>query len=79
MQVSRLPAALPGVSLTLLACPEVQPGAQHGLAMVPEEVRRARMLRCKQCGLTGAAMGCEVRSCKETFHLPCAMLQASGL
>lgn len=57
----------------------VQPGGgQHGLVMVPEEVWRARFLRCKQCGQTGAAMGCEVRSCKGTFHLPCAMMQASA-
>ena len=43
--------------------------------MVPEEVRRARQLRCSQCGRAGAAMGCDVADCECTYHLPCAMLQ----
>ena len=43
--------------------------------MVPEEVRRARQLRCSQCGRTGAAMGCDVADCECTYHLPCVMLQ----
>ena len=59
-------------------CTSLQPGAQHGLAMVPEEVWRSRFLKCKQCNQSGAAMGCEVKSCPQTYHLPCAMLQASA-
>ena len=48
------------------------------MLMVPEEVRRARKLRCKRCKKTGAAMGCEVGTCPQTYHLPCAMLQVGG-
>lgn len=47
--------------------------------MVPEEVRRARQLRCCQCKRSGAAMGCDVASCHRTYHMPCAMLQVSRL
>jgi hypothetical protein len=42
--------------------------------MVPEECRRARLLRCKVCGKAGAAVGCNITACSSTYHLPCAML-----
>ncbi|EFN57765.1 hypothetical protein CHLNCDRAFT_143079 [Chlorella variabilis] len=49
--------------------------AQHSLLMVPDEVQRARKLRCRLCRKPGAAMGCEERTCQQTYHLPCAMGQ----
>ena len=52
-----------------------RPGAQHTLMMVPEEVRRARKIRCRQCKKSGAAMGCDVPECNQTFHLTCALLK----
>lgn len=55
--------------------PAPQPGSQHGLLMVPEEVRRAHSLRCCCCKRRGAAMGCDVPACRRSYHLPCAMLE----
>ncbi len=30
------------------------------------------MLRCKVCNEKGATMGCVLKTCKKSFHLPCA-------
>ena len=46
------------------------------LHCVADAVRRGRMLRCKVCGEKGATMGCVLKTCKKSFHLPCA--RASG-
>ena len=35
-------------------------------------VRRGRQLKCKDCGDKGATLGCHVRSCHASWHLPCA-------
>ncbi|KAK7267686.1 hypothetical protein RIF29_20364 [Crotalaria pallida] len=37
------------------------------------EVARGAKLKCSQCGLKGAALGCFVKSCRKTYHAPCAM------
>ena len=42
------------------------------LHCVADAVRRGRMLRCKVCGEKGATMGCVLKTCKKSFHLPCA-------
>jgi hypothetical protein len=39
---------------------------------VKEAVRRGRMLRCKVCNLKGATLGCLKRTCRTSYHLPCA-------
>ncbi|MCL7050857.1 hypothetical protein MKW94_017244, partial [Papaver nudicaule] len=36
------------------------------------ELARGSKLKCSCCGLKGAALGCFVRSCKNTYHVPCA-------
>ncbi|TVU19928.1 hypothetical protein EJB05_36110 [Eragrostis curvula] len=41
------------------------------------EIRRASRLRCHRCELPGAALGCYYKSCKKSFHVPCA-LQING-
>ena len=41
---------------------------------VPDAVRRGRKLKCKECGSKGATLGCHVRNCRSSFHLPCARL-----
>nr|XP_006813687.1 PREDICTED: uncharacterized protein LOC102808824 [Saccoglossus kowalevskii] len=43
---------------------------------VRQEMRRGRKLRCryKECGKTGATVGCEVKHCKATYHYHCAKL-----
>ncbi|XP_058761913.1 BRCA1-associated RING domain protein 1 isoform X2 [Vicia villosa] len=38
-----------------------------------KEVARGAKLKCTQCSLKGAALGCFVKSCKRTYHVPCAM------
>lgn len=37
------------------------------------EVARGAKLKCSKCGLKGAALGCYVKSCRKTYHVPCAM------
>lgn len=37
------------------------------------ELARGAKLKCSKCGLKGAALGCYVRSCRRTYHVPCAM------
>ena len=37
------------------------------------EVARGAKLKCSKCGLKGAALGCYVKSCRRTYHAPCAM------
>ncbi|PVH62205.1 hypothetical protein PAHAL_3G236200 [Panicum hallii] len=37
------------------------------------EIRRASRLRCRRCGLLGAALGCYDNDCDRSFHVPCAV------
>ncbi|OQU78210.1 hypothetical protein SORBI_3009G177600 [Sorghum bicolor] len=37
------------------------------------EIRRASRLRCKRCGLLGAALGCYEKHCRKSYHVPCAV------
>ncbi|XP_010264933.1 PREDICTED: BRCA1-associated RING domain protein 1 [Nelumbo nucifera] len=37
------------------------------------EVARGAKLKCSVCGLKGAALGCYAKSCRKTFHVPCAV------
>ncbi|GFY99548.1 breast cancer associated RING 1 [Actinidia rufa] len=37
------------------------------------EVARAAKLKCSSCGLKGAALGCLVKSCRKSYHVPCAI------
>jgi len=43
---------------------------------IDTEVRRGQHLKCSLCKKNNATIGCCLRSCKKTFHLPC--LQLSG-
>ncbi|KAJ8552995.1 hypothetical protein K7X08_020388 [Anisodus acutangulus] len=36
------------------------------------ELARAAKLKCSVCGLKGAALGCLVKSCRRSYHMPCA-------
>ncbi|XP_009627211.1 BRCA1-associated RING domain protein 1-like [Nicotiana tomentosiformis] len=36
------------------------------------ELARAAKLRCRSCGMKGAALGCYVKSCRRSYHVPCA-------
>jgi len=37
------------------------------------ELARGAKLKCSKCGLKGAALGCYLKSCKRSYHAPCAM------
>ncbi|KAL0442475.1 UNVERIFIED_CONTAM: protein BREAST CANCER SUSCEPTIBILITY 1 [Sesamum latifolium] len=38
------------------------------------ELSRSRRIRCSCCGIKGAALGCYEKSCRKSFHVPCARL-----
>lgn len=38
------------------------------------ELTRSRRIKCSCCGLKGAALGCYHKSCRKSFHVPCAKL-----
>ncbi|GAV76413.1 BRCT domain-containing protein/zf-HC5HC2H domain-containing protein/zf-C3HC4_2 domain-containing protein [Cephalotus follicularis] len=38
------------------------------------ELVRSRRIKCCCCGLKGAALGCYEKSCRKSFHVPCAKL-----
>ncbi|XP_014496295.1 BRCA1-associated RING domain protein 1 isoform X1 [Vigna radiata var. radiata] len=37
------------------------------------ELARGAKLKCSKCNLKGAALGCYVKSCRRTYHVPCAL------
>ncbi|XP_074269607.1 protein BREAST CANCER SUSCEPTIBILITY 1 homolog [Silene latifolia] len=37
-----------------------------------EELARSRRIKCSLCGMKGAALGCYEKSCRKSFHVPCA-------
>ncbi|XP_075055194.1 uncharacterized protein LOC142141025 isoform X2 [Mixophyes fleayi] len=38
---------------------------------VKKEIDRARNLKCSQCKLTGASIGCDIKRCRRTYHYLC--------
>ncbi|XP_034429511.1 proline-rich protein 12 isoform X3 [Hippoglossus hippoglossus] len=44
---------------------------------VLKEVTRGRKLRCSKCKKKGATAGCEVKSCKRSYHYPCAVQEGA--
>ncbi|KDP38028.1 hypothetical protein JCGZ_04671 [Jatropha curcas] len=38
------------------------------------ELTRSRRMKCCCCGLKGAALGCYEKSCRKSFHVPCAKM-----
>lgn len=39
---------------------------------IKREIRRGSKLNCSFCRKKGATVGCEVKTCKKSFHYPCA-------
>ena len=37
------------------------------------EISRASKIKCSKCGKKGAALGCYYKSCRKSFHVPCAV------
>ena len=46
---------------------------------VPSALTRGARLACTHCGGRGATVGCRVRECAETYHLPCAATAGARL
>ncbi|XP_026293600.1 pineapple eye protein isoform X1 [Frankliniella occidentalis] len=44
---------------------------------IRSEARRGGRLRCSYCRKNGATIGCNVKSCKKAFHLPCGLKHGS--
>ncbi|XP_077154202.1 uncharacterized protein LOC143817033 isoform X5 [Ranitomeya variabilis] len=44
---------------------------------VLSEIDRGQKLRCSHCKKRGATVGCDVRSCKKSYHYPC-LIRAKG-
>ncbi|XP_057963551.1 BRCA1-associated RING domain protein 1 isoform X2 [Malania oleifera] len=38
-----------------------------------KELARSAKLKCSSCGLKGAALGCYAKSCRKSYHVPCAV------
>ncbi|KAJ8899539.1 hypothetical protein K2173_018513 [Erythroxylum novogranatense] len=47
--------------------------ADEAVQNLKAEVDRGAKLKCTSCGLKGAALGCYVKSCRRSYHVPCAM------
>ncbi|KAJ6403608.1 hypothetical protein OIU84_011924 [Salix udensis] len=47
--------------------------AGETLKNLKAELARGAKLKCSKCGLKGAALGCYLKSCKRSYHAPCAM------
>ncbi|KAF7842918.1 protein BREAST CANCER SUSCEPTIBILITY 1-like protein isoform X1 [Senna tora] len=41
------------------------------------EISRSRRIKCGFCGVKGAALGCYEKSCRRSFHVPCAKLTST--
>ncbi|XP_078416727.1 uncharacterized protein LOC144692043 [Cetorhinus maximus] len=40
---------------------------------IQKEIKRGSKLRCSLCRKKGATVGCEVKSCRRSYHYPCAI------
>ncbi|XP_010522562.1 PREDICTED: BRCA1-associated RING domain protein 1 isoform X2 [Tarenaya hassleriana] len=57
------------------ACIEWAPQAYYeedSVKNLKAELDRGMKIKCTQCGLKGAALGCFVTSCRRSYHVPCA-------
>ena len=52
---------------------QVVEGRGAELRNVPKAVHRGRKINCKVCLGNGATLGCNVKACRNSYHLPCAL------
>ncbi|KAM4045110.1 uncharacterized protein ACNLHF_008927 [Anomaloglossus baeobatrachus] len=52
-------------------------GFDFNVESVRSEIRRGKKLKCTLCKKRGATIGCNVKSCKRTYHYLC-LLKANG-
>ncbi|KAL8137133.1 hypothetical protein V2J09_003134 [Rumex salicifolius] len=68
-------ATRPGVLHVHSRCTEWTPQVYYideTVNNLKKELQRGAKLKCCKCNLKGAALGCYARSCKRTYHVPCA-------
>ncbi|KAI3980339.1 hypothetical protein MKX01_003878, partial [Papaver californicum] len=56
----------------LKGAPQVYYAGKNTVMNLELELARVSKLKCCCCGLKGAALGCSIHSCKNTYHVPCA-------
>ncbi|CAI9778694.1 unnamed protein product [Fraxinus pennsylvanica] len=64
--------AIPVHSKCIEWSPQVYYAGETIKNLEPELVRAAK-LKCSRCGLKGAALGCFAKSCRRSYHVPCAV------
>ncbi|KAJ4956378.1 hypothetical protein NE237_013161 [Protea cynaroides] len=75
-EVAAYEAAQPSVLHVHRKCIEWAPQvyfADDTVYNLEKEISRGAKLKCSQCGLKGAALGCYAESCRKSFHVPCAV------
>ncbi|XP_029139239.1 PHD finger protein 11 [Protobothrops mucrosquamatus] len=61
---------------------EQKPGdldKRFDVASVMSEIKRGRKLRCKFCHTKGATIGCEIQTCRKSYHYLCAFCDAASV
>ncbi|XP_067896038.1 uncharacterized protein [Heterodontus francisci] len=46
---------------------------------IKQEIKRGSKLKCSLCRKKGATVGCEVKSCRKSYHFPCAIDDKAGV
>ena len=54
-------------------------GRGEELRNVAKAVFRGRKINCKACLGNGATLGCNVKACRNSYHLPCALAKGCHL
>lgn len=52
--------------------PQIYYENDNTMKNLDKELARAGKLKCTSCGLKGAALGCYAKSCRRSYHVPCA-------
>ncbi|XP_050251819.1 BRCA1-associated RING domain protein 1 [Quercus robur] len=52
--------------------PQVYYDDNENVKNLKAEVARGAKLKCSRCGKKGAALGCYMKSCRKSYHVPCA-------
>ncbi|XP_019165530.1 PREDICTED: BRCA1-associated RING domain protein 1 [Ipomoea nil] len=69
--VDTFPDATPAHRLCIDWAPQVYYDGEI-IKNFKSELARSAKLKCNICGLKGAALGCYMKSCQRTYHMPCA-------
>jgi hypothetical protein len=65
--------------MSALVHKQVIEGRGNEMHNVPKAVFRGRKINCKVCLGNGATLGCNVKACRNSYHLPCALSKGCHL